>query len=396
VSGTPLMPSVGGWEMVQQPPRPRSLERRPPAESRPQRLAIAVALLWLGSFAIGFKTTLALMTAIGFLLAVAGLYLPAYGLIGIGILCAIDAVSRTYLMTGGLLRYNTFNYFLLFTFITLLPLHFRQHDIHTWLIRLFLALLLIGTIQSPGLKNAVLHMLNLVTVFGLYTFFYRCRHNRRMWYLSGVAVGLNSALGGLAFFLNSEGLSFSEVREELAIADIRDTNWIDPNALVYFFITALFAVALGLGSRAVRGWEQILLYTLFAINLGWVFLVGSRGGILVASVVTTYVLFSARSASRRFQLVAVGIVAALLLVNAFPGLRDRALHRVDKLVNREYTAAERTSNRSGFVIAAWRMFVDHPFGVGTGGFRSSWTRLDDTRDSAKVRCSTKNLHTRLG
>ena len=357
----------------------RRLGYMPLAERQQVRVATAVSLLWFASFVIGFKTTLALMTALGFLLALIGLAIPMYGLIGICILCSIDSLTRTYLMTGGLLRYHTFNYFLLFTALALLPVHFRQKDIHTWLIRIFIALLLIGLIRSPGIKNGVLHILNMVTVFGLYTYFYRCRQNPRMWYLIALTVGMSSAFGGLAFFFNSEGLSFSKVREELMIADIRDTNWIDPNAFAYLFVTALFGVAFGLASNAARGIEQTILYLLFATNLCWVFLVGSRGGMMVSSVVTLYVLFSARSASRMFQIFAAGAIAVLLLVNAFPALRDRAFHRVEKLANRDLSVSERTSNRSVFVVAALRMFRDHPFGVGTGGFGSSWTRLNDTR-----------------
>ncbi|NND98612.1 MAG: O-antigen ligase family protein [Pirellulaceae bacterium] len=198
-----------------------------------------------------------------------------------------------------------------------------------------------------------------------------------------VTVGLSSALAGLAFFFNREGLSFSSVREEYLIKDILDTNYIDPNALCYVFIGAMIVVGMGLASNTARGVEQTILYLLFAVNFCWTFLVGSRGGILVASVCALYILFSARSTSRRFQMIAAGMLATLFVINAFPQFRDRTFHRVDQLVDQDLTVADRTSNRSDFVVAAWRMFSSSPVGVGTGGFRYSWSNLDDTRGLRK-------------
>ncbi len=49
----------------------------------------------------------------------------------------------------------------------------------------------------------------------------------------------------------------------------------------------------------------------------------------------------------------------------------------------EYTAAQRTSSRSDFAIGAWRMFLESPLGVGTGGFEKSWARLDNTEGLSK-------------
>jgi hypothetical protein len=323
------------------------------------------------------------MTILGFLLAAIGLRWPIYGLMGVGILCSIDALTRSFLMTGGLLRYNTFNYWLLLVLFFTLPIQLRQSDVHTWLMRAFAALLVIELAWSPGLKNGVLHMLNFSSVFALFAYFYRCRTNPRMWYILALTVGLSSALGGLAFFFNREGLSFVGVREELMLQDIIDRNYIDPNAFCYVFVTALFALSLGITSRTAKGLEQATLYGLFATNLCWTFLVGSRGGILVASACALYVLFSARSNTRRFLVIAAGVLGVLVVINAFPEYRDRTFHRVDKLVDRDLSAAQRTSSRSDFAVGAWRMFAKSPLGVGTGGFRYSWANLEATEGLGK-------------
>ena len=37
--------------------------------------------------------------------------------------------------------------------------------------------------------------------------------------------------------------------------------------------------------------------------------------------------------------------------------------------------ANRTSGRSELMLGAWYIFVDHPFGVGTGGFTRAWERM---------------------
>ncbi len=264
---------------------PQLLSRRQiTAEKRAIRVGVGLSLVWLASFAIGFKTTVALLTVAGFTLAAIGLQWPMYGLVGIGILCSIDAVTRVFLMTGGLFRYNTFNYWLLFVIFYTFPMQLRQRDIHTWLMRIFAALLIVELAWTLGFKGGILNIMNFVTVFGLYAYFYRCRDNPRMWFVLALTVGLSSALGGVAFFLNQNELSFVTAREEYLRKDIFDRNYIDPNALCYFFLTAIFSLSLGLTSNtAKKGREETMLYGLLAINICFTFLVGSRGGILVAS-----------------------------------------------------------------------------------------------------------------
>ena len=354
-------------------------------EKRALRVGLLLSLIWISSFVIGFKTAVAILTVCGFMLAAVGLAWPMYGLVGIGILCSIDAITRTFLMTGGWFRYNTFNYWLLFVIIFTLPIQAKQRDLHTWLMRGLAALLFTELVWTPSFKHGVLHILNFITVFGLFTYFYRCRKNPRMWYVSAMTIGLSSALGGLAFFLNQDGLSFVSVREEYLKNDIFDRNYIDPNALVYFFLTAIFSLSMGLTSNSARGVERVYLYVLFAANLCCAFLVGSRGGILVASACAVYLLFAARSSSRRFQVMALTAISLLIFINAFPQFRDRTVHRVDKLMDEDLSAAQRTSSRSDLAIGAWRIFLENPIGVGTGGFEKSWANLENTQGLGKAK-----------
>lgn len=352
-------------------------------EKRALRYGLWISLIWLLSFVIGYKTSVAIITFFGFAFAIAGMRWPMYGLVGIGLLCSVDSITRTYLMTGGLLRYNTFNYWLLFVIVCTLPIQARQKDIHTWLMRWLAVLLVAELFWSPTMKYGVLHILNFVTVFGLFTYFYRCRRNPRMWYVLAITIGVSSAIGGIAFFLNQDGLSFIAARAEYRENDIFDRNYIDPNAFSYFFLTALFSISMGLTSNAARGIERLYLYLLFATNLCWIFLVGSRGAILVGSACSLYLLFAARSTSRRFQIIALATVGILATVNYFPQYTDRTFHRVDKLMDEDLSAAQRTSSRSDMAIGAWRMFVKNPVGVGTGGFEDAWKNLDNTEGLGK-------------
>jgi hypothetical protein len=371
-----------------------TLSRRELAvEKRAMKVGLALSLIWLASFAIGFKPALAVITFCGFGLAAIGLRWPMYGLVGIGVLCSVDAITRTYLMTGGLLRYNTFNYWLLMVMLFTLPMQLKQRDIHSWLLRVFAMLLIAELIWSPGFKNGVLNILNFVTVFGLFAYFYRCRANPRMWTVLALTVGLSSATGGAAFFLNGDELSFTQARAEYLANDIFDRNYIDPNALSYFFVTGIFSLTFGLTSNTSKGTERLVLYALFATNLCWIFLVGSRGAMLVGSACALFLLFSARSTSRRFQVITLAVLATLIFINAFPEYRDRTVHRVDKMMDEDLTAAQRTSSRSDMAIGAWRMFVKNPVGVGTGGFEKSWATREYTAGLSKQKAGReKSAH----
>ena len=348
---------------------------------RESKLALYVgcglALLWLCSFTIGFKTVLGVLSVAGFALAVIGLQRPSLGLIGIGILCSLDSLMRVYLMKGGWLRYNTFNYWLLFVMVISLPMVFRHKDPNSKLLQAFSALLALELAISPSVRDGLLHLLNLVTVFGLSIYFYRCRRFPHIWYSLGISIGLMSALTGLAFFLNNENLAFWTVDERAySDPDFADPNYIDPNALGYVFLTGLFSLCVALAWTRRTDKSLLPILVLLAVNTCWVMLVGSRGSILVASSCAIYVLFSMRSGTRRFKVISVFALSGLLVVNAFPMLLERSVHRVNKLMDDQYSAAERTSARSDLVIGAWRLFRKHPLGVGTGGYKKSWASLE--------------------
>lgn len=353
------------------------------AVSKALKLGIALSMVWPLSFVIGFKTSVAAITAAGIVLLFVGLRRPLYGLVGIGMLCSVDSMSRTFLATGGLFRYNTLNYCLVAVMCYSLPMLLRLNDVHTWLLRLFACLLVAELVWTSSLEHGVLNILNMITVFGIFVYFYRSRKQVRMWYVLGITVGLSSALAGLAFTLNGEGMSYISVREEYRINDIYDRNYIDPNAYCYTFLVPLFSITLALASKAVSRNERSVLYGLFAVNSCWIMLTGSRGGILVAAACTLFLLLLLQSHARRFKFIIAFALGSGIVVSSFPVLMDRTLHRVDKLFDQEYSAAQRTSARSDHYVGAWQLFRKNPLGVGTGGYKKSWAklRLNDGRSS---------------
>ncbi|MFG0262390.1 MAG: O-antigen ligase family protein [Novipirellula sp. JB048] len=355
-----------------------ALPKNTKAENAALTIGVGVALLWLSAGIVGFKVALGLVTLCGFAMALIGLRHPLIGALGVSILCSVDALSRVFLMMTGVLRYNTFNYWLVLVILLTIPLQLHQKDPHTRILQLFILILLAGLLLTPGLKDGILHLLNLVSVFGLLAYFYRCRNYVHVWHVLGISIGTIAAFGGLSFFFLQDQLSFVDVRAEYLEKDIFDHNFIDPNAMTYFFLTGIFATCFAIADSSKAGRARTILLVLFAVNCGWTFLVGSRGGILVASACILFVLTSVRSNTKRFKFIVVGALAVLIVINAFPNLRDRSMGRIDKLFDDQYTAAQRTSSRSDFAIGAWRIFLENPLGIGTGGFKRGWAELKNT------------------
>jgi hypothetical protein len=115
-----------------------------------------VAILWLSSVGINFKTVVTLINLLALGLAVYGVREPGLGLLGVGMMCTIDTLTRTYLLTGGLFRWNTLNYWLVLTILLNFPLFLRFNDLHSRLLQVLLvlmaAMLTISLYVSLGFK----------------------------------------------------------------------------------------------------------------------------------------------------------------------------------------------------------------------------------------------------
>jgi O-Antigen ligase len=327
------------------------------AEYWGRRLIAFVLAIWALAFTIGFEWALAVLTLAALGTAIVGLRRPV-GLLGISMLCTMDAVTRVYLMSGGIRRWNTLNYWLLLVIIVSLPNLVRASDIHTRLLQALILFLGLQLIISEELVAGIDHILNISVVFGLLAYFVRARKDKEIWYWLGLLNGILAATGSLVFYLQKDQL-----------------RHINPNAWAYFSLTAIFALCLGFHMARKTRTGQFLFMSLAVVNYVWVFLSGSRGGLLVATFCILFLTLGVRDLFNRFAYVSVAVFLAIAISAGFSDLKTNSLHRVDKLLDSSESAANRTSGRSDLALAGWYIFLDHPFGVGTGAFPPAWARL---------------------
>jgi hypothetical protein len=315
---------------------------------------------WGSGFVLGHNSALAILTAVGFVAAMVGVFHPSIGLFGIGMLCTLDAPTRHFLMTGGWYRWNTLNYWLLLVIGISVPFLWRLSDPHTRVMRLMLVLFALELLVSPDLEAGIQDFLNIVVVLALLVYFAPASRRMDVWYWLAVTCGVSGALGGLVFYLQRDALV-----------------WINPNAWSLFPTTALFAICLGFPAASLRSRGQILLSLLAAVNFVWVFLSGSRGNMLIASCCALLLMVAMRGVRRRAIVLTATVVIGMAISTQFTDLQEHALQRIDKLVNPQYNMRAKTSGRADLLLGGWYMFLDHPLGVGTGGFRATWEYLGD-------------------
>lgn len=324
---------------------------------------VAIALVvWGIGLAIGFRNSLAILVGMGLIAAIVGLAKPVIGLFGVTIICTVDALMRTYLMTGGLLRWNTFNYVLLLVMLLAAPLVYKMRDYQAWWLRGFLLLLACELYMSPSMMSGINHLLNIVVVIGLQVYFLRASDDENFFLWVGMISGTVAAAGGLLYFIQKGGLTR-----------------IDENAFSYFPLTGIFGICLALRSAIENQRFVKILVMLAVICAGWLLLIGSRGGMLVGTVCLLYLLFSIPGQSRKLTLLAAGAIILIGVTSQFEEMREHAFGRVSKLFDSETSAARRTSGRSDLMLGAWWLFCDHPQGVGTGGFPKHWAIISEER-----------------
>jgi O-antigen ligase len=133
-------------------------------------------------------------------------------------------------------------------------------------------------------------------------------------------------------------------------------------------LTALFAICLAFPLVRPRAWSQVILVMLAAANYALVFLSGSRGTLLTATGCALVLLVLARQMRGRWLVALTVPLVALAITAQFGSRETRAVERINLLLNPRANLADRTSGRSQLVATGWRMFVEHPLGVGTGGY----------------------------
>ncbi|MGH7650172.1 MAG: O-antigen ligase family protein [Gemmatimonadaceae bacterium] len=327
--------------------------------------SLFVILVWAASPFVGFQVALTVLTLYGFIALLAGIARPTLGLVGVTMLCVLDAPSRVYLLTGGPLRWNTFNYCLLLVMALYLPFLVRLRDRHSVSLYAFIGLLMVDLSISTAAGEGVQHILGIFTLFGILVYIVRAGDDRRMWFWVSVIAGLIGALGGLSWFFQQASLPK-----------------INENAWAMFPGTALFAICLGFPSAVSMRRGQPTLMGLAGVNMVWIFLSGSRGTLGIGCCCIVLMLLTMRGLRQRTIAIASGTILMFAAVSHFGDLQDRALFRIEKLFTTEqglsgnYSLSSRTSGRSDLATGGFYIFEEHPLGVGTGGFKIAWRDLD--------------------
>jgi O-antigen ligase len=333
------------------------------------RLIGLATVSWLASLSLGFHAGLIVLTVAGLAAAVAGLARPALGLLGVVILCTLDPVSRIYLLTGGLLPWNTFNYWLLVVMLLHLGFLVRLRDPQTRLLQLFILLLAAGLAFSSDLMGGLQHVFNIVILFGLLITIARVGTDRETWYWSAMLSGVIAALGSLVFYLQQDSLPA-----------------INENAWSFFPLASLFVTCAYFTAPVRR--PSGLLALLALVNSVWVFLSGSRGSFLICVVCLLFILARLRAARGSTVTLAVGVLLAIAISVQFGGQGGRALDRLTALFDTDRSISTRTSGRWDLAQGGWRIFLDHPLGIGTGGFPQAWATLENREGMSGFREGT--------
>jgi O-antigen ligase len=328
--------------------------------------------VWAAGLAIGFETAVLVLTLVGFAAAIVGLRRPVLGLLGVSMLCTLDSVSRVYLMTGGLWRWNTFNYWLLVVMLLSIPFLLQLRDTQTRLLKLLVILLVVELFFSSDRLTGVVHALNVAALFGILAYLGRAGRHAGEWYWIAIVNGLLAGVGSFVFYLQKASLPK-----------------MNPNAWAFFPLTAIFCIALSFklaGSRRGR-WLRSLLA---GMNATWVFLSGSRGSFLIAVCCLIFIVFQLRRSGQVVPVLAVAALVAAGLSSQFAGEETLAVYRFHSLFDSSRTMGNRTSGRSELAKGGWRLFLDNPLGIGTGGFGEAWVTMENREGMSGFR---RGLHT---
>jgi hypothetical protein len=322
-------------------------------------LLVIIGLTWAAAFAFDFYFSCWVFVGLGFILAISGLRYPVAGLLGIGMLIAIEPVVRVYLPEVGFFRYNTVAYWLLLIILLYLPAILRMNDIHTRLLQVLMILVALEIIYSTRPAKGVQQVLEIITVFGIVIYFIRVLGKPHALYWLGVVVGTFSAIGGLVF-----NMQFAQL------------PYLNPNSWAFFPLTGIFTICLAFWESRQSGRRTIFLLVLFAVNYAWIFLSGSRGNMLSGLVCMLFILWQVR---RMPWLVILMVAAAFFgywITTQMEAQTAYAMERLQLFFDPASTLAHRTSGRSTLADASLKIFSNNPLGVGTGSFNDMFAEID--------------------
>lgn len=353
------------------PALPTSVDGEPPADvphsdaltgewseeqSNVGKWAMAIILIIVAAWGVGvvagYITALYIVLALGFLLAVAGIVKPSLGILGIGIMCAVDAPAMEYLYTGEFLPYNTVNYFLLLIMALYIPFILRLRDAISRSIQVFLVLITLELFfMGSDFERGSQVVLNIATTFGLVIFFARALKEDVAFYWLGIINGVLAGLGGAVFFMQFDSLPYA-----------------NPNNWSYFQMTAMFSICIAFNYAHKYNKSRVILIILAALNFTWIFLSASRGSLMVALLCVGYLFLSTRSLTLSSVMVVAAVLVGLWVSTTFVEQQLYTIERIRLLFDTSQDDRRRTSQRSAIAEAGIEIFKRNPMGIGTGDF----------------------------
>ena len=339
------------WNEGELLPRPRF---------RHKTLILAISAVWLLSVIFGYQSALLVASILGLLVAIAGFNRPFVGMLGLGMLATLDPITRGLLADDGIWRWNTFNYLLLAIALFSLNSLFKKTSIQHGFLLVLVLLLALELPISEDFANGWQQLLGVASAFGFAAYLIKLGPIPGIWYSLGIVNGFLGASAGFLYYLERDNLPY-----------------LNPNAFVHSPLAALFSVCLAfLEARSTRDIGSLVI--LGGLNMIWVFLSGSRGGMLLGLVGMLYCFIRMKKIAGSKSIPAILLVsgAAVLFLGTFSILGDNASLRVLKLFDSDRSMANKTSGRSDIAFAGWEIFKSHPLGVGTGGFDLAFADLD--------------------
>jgi hypothetical protein len=319
---------------------------------------VVILAVFAATLIVDLRIALTLLTLGAFLAAVVGLRFPALGLLGLGVLCTLDAMARPLLLTGGLWRWNTLNYWLLGVAMLFLPLLLRRGDARVRALAALLACLAVGLAWTPDVPNGVQQIFGAVALFGMLVYFLRAAQLRYAWYWLAIVNGVTGLVSSLAF-----------LRQERQLPYLNENIWSHAPVL------ATFSKALAFAAGPLPRRRQLLLAALASANAGMVFLSGSRGNLAMTLVALAAIVLLTPSIGQNLTVLIVSGLFAIGVISQFPDLEARTIGRLEIMVNSQETARRRTSGRFDLALGGWYIFREHPMGAGTGAFPTRWAQL---------------------
>jgi O-antigen ligase len=328
------------------------------------RLFVLVVVgCWGASLVVGFKAALAMLTIWGFAAAVVGLIRPVIGLLGIAMLCTLEPLIQPLLFTGGWWRWHTLDYWLSLVAFAFASLVLGLNDARSRLVQLFAVLMALEVLVSPDWYNGIQNVAGVVALFGLIVYFVRAGTDAAVWCWLGIVCGTTGVVWGIA----SLGIASMERHASLP--------YLNPNAWAFVPLTALCGISLAFPLSRLWSRGAVTLTLLASANYTLVFLSGSRGALLTATGCGLVLLVLTRRMRRRWLAALTAVFVAVAIATQFTDLQTRAVDRIHLLLDQRKSLDARTSGRFDLLASGWTIFLQHPLGVGTGGFPRTRTDL---------------------